>query len=296
MTFSYAHSRYSVLVVDDDPKVLGVMDEKLSQAGYIVLLAQSGTMALEVMKNTAPDIVLVDAIMPEMTGWEVCAQIKQDLHFHTTPVIFMTGMTETEYVLKAFEAGAADYITKPFKFEEVLARVAVRLEAASRINAAHSTLDKFGRFLFGTTQEGVLLWATPQASEALDKLPKGTIQDLSSAVKTAENGTKLFSYQTPKEEYRITFVGRPAADEMIFSISTHNSHPEKIIQEKLSLSSREAEVILWISRGKSSRDIADILDISPRTVDKHIEQIYNKTGLSSRAAAASTVSRLLQEL
>lgn len=295
MTFSYASGRYSVLVVDDDPRVLGLMDEKLSQAGYIVLLAQSGEMALEVMQHTVPDIVLVDAIMPEMTGWEVCEQIKQNLRFHAIPVIFMTGMTETESILKAFEAGAADYITKPFKFEEVLARVAVRLEAASRIQSAHLTLDKFGRFLFGMTQKGTLLWATPQASEALDKLPSDTLLKLVLPNSEVKSGTTLFTYQTQKEEYLITFIGRPAIDELIFGISSRNSHPEKTIQTKLALSRREAEVILWISRGKSSRDIADILDISPRTVDKHIEQIYNKTGLSSRAAAAATVSRLLQE-
>jgi len=67
------------------------------------------------------------------------------------------------------------------------------------------------------------------------------------------------------------------------------------LRTKLNLSAREAEVLLWISRGKTSRDIADILEVSHRTVDKHIEQIYNKTGLSSRAAAAATASRLLQE-
>ena len=71
--------------------------------------------------------------------------------------------------------------------------------------------------------------------------------------------------------------------------------PEKTLQEALNISAREAEVLLWISRGKTSRDIADILLVSPRTIDKHIEQIYNKTGLSTRSAAAATASRILQE-
>lgn len=292
---SSSPQRRTILIVDDDPSVLGMMDETLSDNGYSVLLAQSGTSALEVVARTVPDLILVDALMPGMTGWEVCETLHQDYHLSSIPLIFMTGLTETEHVLRAFEAGAVDYVTKPLRLEETLARISVHIEAAARIRTAQTALDSAGRFLFAATSAGALLWRTPQAADLLDKdeLDLPTILRRFSTLPPP--GQVIDQKQVGENEVLITFVGVSSTDELLFRISSHALLPEKTLQEALNISAREAEVLLWISRGKTSRDIADILLVSPRTIDKHIEQIYNKTGLSTRSAAAATASRILQQ-
>lgn len=155
--------RRTILIVDDDPSVLGMMDETLSDNGYSVLLAQSGASALEVVARTVPDLILVDALMPGMTGWEVCETLHQDYRLSSIPLIFMTGLTETEHVLRAFEAGAVDYVTKPLRLEETLARISVHIEAAARIRTAQTALDSAGRFLFAATSGGVVMAYAPSS-------------------------------------------------------------------------------------------------------------------------------------
>ncbi|AZV37694.1 response regulator transcription factor [Komagataeibacter xylinus] len=290
-------SRKSVLVIDDDPAVLGLMDEKLTDGGYTVLLAQSGMAALAVTARTVPDLIMVDALMPGMNGWEVCAALHDDPRLSLVPIIFMTGLTETEHVIRAFEAGAADYVTKPLRLEEVMARIGVRMESAARIRAAHGALDHAGRFLLATSHAGDVLWATPQAGLVLRELSgandAGAILPLPAPLPAP--GGVLMRHNVGENELVLSLVGVSGPDELLLRISRQPLVPQRILQDRLGLSAREAEVLLWISRGKTSRDIADILQVSPRTIDKHIEQIYNKTGLSTRAAAAATASRLLQE-
>ncbi|MBV1835809.1 DNA-binding response regulator [Acetobacter estunensis] len=290
-----APTRKTVLVIDDDPAVLGLMDEHLTHGGYDVLLAQSGPAALEVVARCVPDLVLVDALMPGMTGWDVCEALRHDTRLVHTPIIFMTGLTETEHVIRAFELGAADYVTKPLRLEEVLARIGVRIEAASRIRAAHGALDSAGRFLLAVSRAGDMLWTTPHAAQLLDKIPDGALAALLRGTSLPPPGSVMLRESTSEDELTLTFVGAINDDELLLRLASHSLHPERLLQARLGLSGREAEVLLWISRGKTSRDIADILTVSPRTIDKHIEQIYNKTGLSSRAAAAATASRLLGE-
>ncbi|MFT8368301.1 MAG: DNA-binding response regulator [Acetobacter papayae] len=298
MTLS-ASTRRCILVIDDDPSVLGIMDEKLSDNGYTVLLAQSGMAALEVVSHTAPDLILVDALMPGMTGWEVCKKLRQRRQNATTPIIFMTGLTETEHVLRAFEAGAVDYVNKPLRLEEVLARVNVHLEASARIRATHGALDDVGRYFLALNRRGDIVWTTPHAARLLENIPPSLLAELSIPTPLPAPGSVLLRHRAEDHELSLIFVGATGngmgEDERLLRITTQAHQPERVLQDRLGLSAREAEVLLWISRGKTSRDIADILSVSPRTVDKHMEQIYNKTGMSTRAAAASTASRLLQE-
>ncbi|MCE2563135.1 response regulator [Komagataeibacter sp. FNDCF1] len=271
------------------------MDETLAEGGYTVLLAQSGRAALEVVARTVPDLIMVDALMPGMNGWDVCTTLRHDMRLAAVPIIFMTGLTETEHVIRAFEAGAADYVTKPLRLEEVMARIGVRIEAAARIRSAHGALDHAGRFLFATSRTGTVLWATPQAGLILDELADTTGAAIPLPGMLPAPGGVLLRQGMGEHEFVLILVGATGPDELLLRITRQALFPERILRERLGLSTREAEVLLWISRGKTSRDIADILQVSPRTIDKHIEQIYNKTGLSTRAAAAATASRLLRD-
>ena len=281
--------RSTILVIDDAPETLGLLDETLESAGYVVLMAQSGHAAFAVLETSRPDIILIDAVMPGMDGLETCRRLKASASLASIPVIFMTGLTESEHVLKAFEAGAADYVTKPLQLQEVVLRLQVHLTTARRVQAARVVLDDAGRYLFAIDSTGKLLWATPQAATLLDAEGSGACPAL--AAHQSMPGQSLPAQ--PDSTLRYSFVGVLSAEERLFRIIPEAPRPEMKLREKLSLTLREAEVLLWIGYGKQSRDIAEILSIGPRTVDKHLEQIYNKLGVSNRTSAAAVASRII---
>ena len=118
----------SILVVDDTLPNLELLSEMLKARGYRVRPVPSGDLALQAAKSSPPDLILLDIHMPEMDGYEVCERLKADEKLQDIPVLFISGLSETTDKVKAFGVGGADYITKPFQFEEVEARVATHLE------------------------------------------------------------------------------------------------------------------------------------------------------------------------
>lgn len=118
----------SIMVVDDQPANLKLMEEMLRQRGYAVRSFPRGRLALAAAAEQPPDLILLDINMPEMSGFEVCNRLKSDGKLASIPVIFLSASRETEDKLQAFRCGGMDYITKPFQFEEVQARVATHLQ------------------------------------------------------------------------------------------------------------------------------------------------------------------------
>ncbi len=118
----------NILVVDDTPENLHVLAGMLNERGYKVRPVPSGKLALQAAKMTKPDLILLDINMPDLNGYEVCAQLKRDERMLDVPVIFISALNETIDKVMAFGVGGVDYITKPFQFEEVEARVAVHLK------------------------------------------------------------------------------------------------------------------------------------------------------------------------
>jgi DNA-binding response OmpR family regulator len=117
-----------VLIVDDNPKNLTLMGKLLSDNHYEVGMAQSGEQALNFVRKNQPDLILLDVMMPEMDGFEVCRKLKSQLVTQHIPVIFLTAKTETDDIVKGFEAGGVDYVTKPSISEELLARIKTHIE------------------------------------------------------------------------------------------------------------------------------------------------------------------------
>ena len=128
-------SATSILVVDDTPANLQLLAELLQKRGYRARAAPSGQLALQAVQIDAPDLILLDINMPEMSGYEVCERLKAEPAWADIPVIFISAMHETLDKMKAFAVGGVDYVTKPFQFEEVEARVSTHLEL-SRLRAA----------------------------------------------------------------------------------------------------------------------------------------------------------------
>jgi two-component system, sensor histidine kinase and response regulator len=120
-------AQQKILLVDDQPDNIGVLFNLLDRQNYQVLIANDGELALSIAAESLPDLILLDVMMPGMNGFEVCQYLKANPATADTPVIFMTALAEIEDKLAGFSAGGADYITKPFQQEEVLARVKTHL-------------------------------------------------------------------------------------------------------------------------------------------------------------------------
>ncbi|MBM4259229.1 MAG: response regulator [Deltaproteobacteria bacterium] len=121
-----------ILCVDDDRVTLRAIERSLLTSGYMVVTADSGTRALQTLQSVKPDLILLDAMMPDLDGYEVCSRLRQNQEFNSIPVIFVTSLEQKEDKAKAFALGAADYITKPIQKETLLNKVASHLETHAR--------------------------------------------------------------------------------------------------------------------------------------------------------------------
>jgi formate hydrogenlyase transcriptional activator len=122
-----ADSPPTVLVIDDDPASVGALLECLRRESFRVLVAQDGTSGIERAEYARPDLILLDVMMPDMNGYETCRRLKSSVDTAQIPVIFLSALSDTYEKLEGFTVGAVDYLTKPFQYEEVLARVRAQL-------------------------------------------------------------------------------------------------------------------------------------------------------------------------
>jgi DNA-binding NarL/FixJ family response regulator len=301
-------TRDIVLVVDDSPSTLSVLTDAIEEAGMTVLVAREGDHALSIVEKAIPDVILMDAVMPGTDGFETCRRLKQNKSLAHVPVIFMTGLSDTEHIIQGLEAGGVDYVTKPIVPGELLARIRVHLANARMAHSARTALDAFGRFLLAVSHTGRIRWCTPQTGKLLGTALKSfdtaayvlpvPVQEWVAYCATAGSASIPFSIELPVDAssmmLRLIYIGQIGADEYLLRlIEGEAGNDQTVLEQKLSITKREAEVLLWIARGKSNRDIAEILDLSPRTVNKHLEQIYAKLGVENRASAAALAVRTL---
>ncbi len=297
--------RDTVLVVDDTPDTLGFLTDTLDHAGFTVLIATDGEAALDLVDQITPDLVLMDAVMPGMNGFEACRRLKREKLLAQLPVIFMTGLSQTEHVVEGLAAGGVDYVTKPIVVDELLARIRVHLANARIAHGTHAALDATGRFLLATDRRGRLLWCTPKARQLLSELfPAQSDQNatlppelITQLMQLRQDGAKPSTrsqFAVSGRRLEISMLSALGPDELLFRLTELvTGSEEQVLQRSLSLTSRESEVLLWISRGKSNREIGEILTISPRTVNKHLEQVFVKLGVENRASAAARAVKTL---
>lgn len=292
-----------VLLVDDSPEALGFLTEALEQSGFSVLIATSGAFALGIVDRITPDIILLDAVMPGMDGFETCQRLKANPAVSQTPVVFMTGLTETEHVVRALEAGGVDYLTKPINIDELRARIRVHLTNARSAQSARVALDAAGRHLLAVRADGKVRWSTPQATRLVNAAT-GTDDGLEAVSadigrwmkeRDAIAGDGSFTiHQTGQSNLQLAYLGSIGPDEYLFRLSTESRlRDDEILRQHFSLTQRESEVLLWIAKGKANRDIGEILGLSARTVTKHLEQVYVKLGVENRASAAVKATHVL---
>ena len=301
-----------VLIVDDVPDNLSVLHDALDESGYTVLVATHGEAALQRAAQALPDLVLLDAMMPGMDGFEVARRLKASPRTAHIPIIFMTGLTETEYLVAALEAGGVDYVTKPIKPKEVLARIGVHLQGAREKRQARNALDAFGyASITVRVGDGKLMWQTPLARDLLlrycgtsapatPELVLGWLRRHASDAQTLIEPPRLSMELGAK---RLTFrlhqqIGdsENGGDWLIIMREVSDESVIEAMSLCFKLTAREAEVLYWVVKGKTNRDIGDILGSSPMTVKKHLERVYSKLGVETRTAAAGMAMGRIRQL
>jgi CheY-like chemotaxis protein/DNA-binding CsgD family transcriptional regulator len=296
-----------VLIVDDVPDNLAVLHDALDESGYTVLVATNGDSALQRAAQAVPDIILLDAVMPGMDGFEVARRLKAQPETGHIPIVFMTGLTETEHVVAAFQAGGVDYVTKPIKPKEVLARIVAHVHGARLARQARNALDAFGHAtLVVRSSDGRVVWQTPLARSFLQDylgcrepvVPQAVLDWVRTQSARQPDGREPITMTIVQGARRLVFalheqtgdgewllVMREASDASAIDALTH----------AFRLTAKEGEVLYWVVKGKTNRDIADILGSSPATVKKHLEHVFEKLGVETRTAAAGlAISRVGQ--
>ncbi|MBP8214486.1 MAG: response regulator transcription factor [Propionivibrio sp.] len=299
MPFSERPISDIVLIVDDIPENLSLLHDALDESGYTVLVATNGESALQRARKSLPDVILLDAVMPGMDGFEVARRLKADFATHHIPIVFMTGLTETEHVVAAFAAGGADYVTKPIRPIEVLARIAAHMQNARQMKQARSALDAFGQATVAVrASDGKLVWQTPLSRKLLkeyfatgeDESPSRLLDWIADADAARRDGREPNGLLIADGTRRLlaTFHDQTGDQEWLVVLREENdaSAIESLIAV-FRLTQREAEVLYWVTLGKTSKDIGDILGSSPRTVNKHLEHVFEKLGVETRTSAAN---------
>ena len=317
-----------VLIVDDVPDNLAVLHDALDESGYTVLVATDGASAVARAAQALPDIVLLDALMPGMDGFEVARRLKAGAATAPIPIVFMTALTDTEHVLAAFAAGGVDYVSKPVRPREVVARIAAHLQSARQARQARNALDAFGHASIALRPaDGRVLWQTPLARDLMKRhfgagaagapipgaaaavaaplhAPAGLCDWVRARV-TREGAQAGESGEAPDTWTCVTGTTRlhcslhpaSAEDEWLLVLTeSSNGAAIEALSLQFRLTAREAEVLYWVAQGKTNRDIGDILGTRPKTITKHLEHVFEKLGVETRTAAAARVLRTLPEL
>lgn len=308
---SGSKDKHLVLLVDDVPDNLKMLWDALDQAGYDVLVATDGHAALERLDYITPDIVLLDAVMPGIDGFETCRRMKGHHSASHVPVVFMTGLTEAHHVVRGFQAGGIDYVTKPLDTDVVLARLDAHLRSHRLMNAALDAIDAVATAVVALDEQGRPIWKTTKARtwlhtycglDAQSPVLPEAVQEWVDAALTQPAVEQVTPLRLPGATHQLVI-------RLIRRAHTASGELSLLIEEQplpvdarqsmaaiYQLTVRELDVLLWLAKGKTNRDIGDILGMAPRTVNKHLEHVFVKLGVETRAAATALTMKHLHQL
>ncbi len=286
-----------VLVVDDAPDTLRMLCDALVHEGYEVLAARDTLEALERFEVTVPDGVLLDAVMPGRDGFDLCRQIKATPAWAHVPVLFMTGLSDTDHIIKGFACGGVDYVVKPLRLPEVMARLATHVRNARVARMAQEAVDIAGMGTVLLDYQGRVAWRSPQATQWLDvafgaddggreRAAQWLLQVLREGMSAAG------SVRSGRLLARNLGQGSLGETMLLLNLTPQDDLATQRLRD-IALTPRETEVLSWLAKGKTNRDIADILGMSPRTVNKHLEHVFEKLGVETRSAATALAGKLL---
>lgn len=300
---SIANGIETVMIVDDTPANLAFLADALDGAGYEVLVAPSGLTALRQLELVRPDLILLDALMPGLDGFETCQRLKARPETREIPVIFMTALTDTTDIVRGFGEGAVDYVTKPVREEEVIARVGAHIARARSLLRANSVAAALPRSSLTLDDQGRVTWLSARAAALLppnwSRLhpPAGFTAWLAGCRRgdAATARTRAVTLGDPDAAdlgaaaacFVVEYCGATELNEALLWIDRAGLPAVAPLARHFGLTPREAEVLHWVAAGKTNRDIGALLDLSPRTVTKHLEHVFTKLGVETRTAAAA---------
>ncbi len=296
----------TVLVVDDAPDTLRMLCTALAAEGYTVLVARDGQQALDRLELIVPDAILLDAVMPGLSGFDTCRRIKAHAVWAHVPVVFMTGLSDTADIVAGFDAGGVDYVVKPVRIEEVLARLSTHVRNARVARLAREAVDVGGHGVLLLDARLRVAWRSPQAERWLrtafpdlqGEAPLDWLRHMADSPTGQEAVVPVAQAVGEGMQLLARSLGAAGLGETMVLLSLAPALPSTAPTEAgngraglPALTPRETEVLSWLAKGKTNRDIADILGMSHRTVNKHLEHIFEKLGVETRAAAAALASR-----
>lgn len=287
-------TRRVILVVDDALDTLRMLCDALATEGYAVLVARDAEEALQRFEIAVPDGLLLDAVMPGLDGFGLCQQLKATPPWSHVPVVFMTGLSETEQILKGFASGGVDYVVKPLRIPEVLARLATHVRNAQATRQAREAVDVAGMGAVVLDGQGRVAWRSPQATRWLDSIFGTDTRGVCTAwLQSTTAASEVFAPLPGGRRLVSRHMGESGFSETMLLLSVAPADAVAPRLPDVPLTPRETEVLSWLAKGKTNRDIADILGMSPRTVNKHLEHIFEKLGVETRSAATAIASQLL---
>ena len=313
----HGEARQCIMIVDDVPANLGVLLDFLDSAGYEVLVAESGEGSLAQLAYAYPDIILLDVSMPGMNGYETCHRLKADERWRETPVIFLTALNDPVDKVRGFAVGAVDYVTKPLHPEEVLARVRTHLSIKAlqreleernallcqavelRLEAEAQLQQSLDRAVLTVHTGNQIQFCTRLARQMLNRhfpgYANGMLPDRLASWITQEPQTNPWRHSTGDLTLEVRLFTDGVKDSCFMLLLEETSHaaqsPAALL--RLGLTMREAEVLYWIAHGKTSPEIALILQAALNTIKKHVQNILLKLGVESRLAAALQAAEVL---
>ena len=307
----------TVLVVDDVPANVDIVLHHLTAVGFRVLYAGSGARALKQLELHIPDIILLDIKMPGLDGIETCRLIKERPEWKNVPIIFITGADELAQKLAAFEAGAVDFVTKPILPEEVEARVRTHLrirelqteleqknqalceEIELRLDAEKQLEAKIDQAFVIASYEGGILFSTRQANILLQAFFSSTLMSVLPEVvvrwlASADRQKPLVIHNSTKGDLQVDHLALSDSRRVaLLRLEQRNSFWGPSALQTLGLTPREAEVLYWITEGKTNPEISTILDTTLHTIKKHNNKLFAKLGVETRMAAARLAMSVL---
>ncbi len=235
----------NILIVDDTVENLQVLGEMLRGEGYKVRPVPSGKLALAAAESDPPDLILLDIMMPEMDGYEVCRKLKQNETLARIPVIFLSALQETQDKIKAFNAGGLDYVTKPFQFEEVKARVSTHL-ALHRIQ---DEIERYNHHLESLVQEQVREISESQMATilALAKLTESRDDETGRHIERVQTFCRTLATTLSKQPPFSKIIDEGHIDRIFYASALHDigkvGIPDSVLLKPGALTPEEFELV-----------------------------------------------------
>ena len=316
----------TVWVVSSDALQARGLAELLEDAGYGALPLESAAAALDQAAVAPPDLMLLDAQLVDGSGFDLARRLKAMAQTSPAPIIFLADPGHPEHLVQALESGGADCVNQPVKPHELLARMAMHLAGARERRQARNALDAFGyATLTVRPHDGKLMWQTPLSRELLQRYcpnhppyASRTAPEVQSwlqeclrclqrgdaprpLVLSQSDGARLtlrLHQQTGDNESAASADSEEWAgdDWLIVMREVSDQAVMQAMRDIFALTLREAEVLYWVVKGKTNKDVGDILGSSPMTVKKHLERVFIKLGVETRTAAAGKATARIAQL